>query len=331
MPLLDQHWHCHLCIQYCSHDCHSHIIVIFLLIIIIRIHPLLSYMCVCVRVMNCIHTSCSKREQRTLNFNHQCHLQTTITNLMPSYIIAFVVTTVYFQDPHAKFALSWQSWSIIFCLTIIWFFIRVITIIHHQHHQQHRCLQGKVLETAEEGAKSDRGSAPNPSAQSGQSRGPRFATNQGDHGGPKRGASLANWRGLLHVVHWLWWSYRITTSIWLWFCYVSWCPFQTSHSISNQILLVAICALCFGLIPEEENIAALLMQMRRNNSPCWKLEVVQVVEALRYWMALRAKASRTRRRGESLREMEKKQICGRAAVQVMGVFEVERAKQRIQN
>ena len=56
-----------------------------------------------------------------------------------------------------------------------------------------------------------------------------------------------------------------------------------------------------------------------------------MVEALRYWMALRAKASRTRRRGESLREMEKKQICGRAAVQVMGVFEVERAKQRIQN
>lgn len=42
-------------------------------------------------------------------------------------------------------------------------------------------LGRKVLETAEEGAKSDRGSAPNPSTQSGQSRGPRFATNQGEY------------------------------------------------------------------------------------------------------------------------------------------------------
>jgi len=61
-------------------------------------------------------------------------------------------------------------------------------------------------------------------------------------------------------------------------------------------MILSICAVSvLVLIPEEENIAALLMPMKRNNNPCWKLEVVQVVEALRYWMALRAKASRTRR------------------------------------
>ena len=61
-------------------------------------------------------------------------------------------------------------------------------------------------------------------------------------------------------------------------------------------MILSICAVSvLVFIPEEENIAALLMPMKRNNNPCWKLEVVQVVEALRYWMALRAKASRTRR------------------------------------
>ena len=53
----------------------------------------------------------------------------------------------------------------------------------------------------------------------------------------------------LKKVQWHWWlSYRITTSIWLWLSYVPWCPSQTSHSISNQILddSIHLCRECFG-------------------------------------------------------------------------------------
>ena len=175
--------HCHLCNQYCSHDCHISAIV--LMIVIIRYH----IMC----VSESTFTKRVKHSQLQSSLPPSNNPHESYAILLTAFVMIIIVKLCirfdYVHDPHADLAL-WQTWSIISLMIILFLIKVIIPIIHHQ-----RCLQGKVLETAEEGAKSDRGSAPNPSTQSGQSRGPRFATNQGDRG-PKRGASLANGNSL---------------------------------------------------------------------------------------------------------------------------------------